>query len=336
MSFGGIEAGGTRWTCAVAGGDGSSSEPGRELPDDDPGGDDRPRESSSSPPSPTSRRSASALFGPVEVRPRRRPRWGTITTTPKPGWAATSTWSGRWPRRSACRSPSTPTSTRRPIGEWRHGAARGLDTFVLRHRRHRDRRRRLRQRARRSTACCTRRSATCWSPTTAPATPSGAAAPSTATASRGWRRGRRCAARWGRPGEELDRPRGLGAGGGVPRATAWSNVVLTRRPSGSSSAAASAAPRPDRSRPRPPARGPCRLRRRPSTRRRHRRLPRRPTGESAATIAPNLAEPVGPKPTIYGVRLDQHLGAAAEGGDRQADGELGADAEVDGEVQEGA
>src|SRR6185312_4295162 len=86
MSIGGIEAGGTRWTCAVGDGD---------------GGIERVESFATATPAATLGRATRffaavpdleavgvGAFGPVEVN-RSSPRWGTITTTPKPGWADT-------------------------------------------------------------------------------------------------------------------------------------------------------------------------------------------------------------------------------------------------------
>ena len=125
MSLGGIEAGGTRWTCAV--GDG-----GGELT--------RVQSFATTTPAETIARAAEFFaaagdlealgvgsFGPVELDPA-SPRWGTITTTPKPGWADTDVVG---PLAAALDVPiafDTDVNAA-AVGEWRHGAARGLDTF---------------------------------------------------------------------------------------------------------------------------------------------------------------------------------------------------------------
>ena len=67
-------------------------------------------------------------FGPVDLRTD-SPRWGWITSTPKPGWADTDV---AGPFRQAFGVPvgfDTDVNAA-ALGEWRHGAARGLDTFV--------------------------------------------------------------------------------------------------------------------------------------------------------------------------------------------------------------
>src|SRR5207253_2660188 len=86
MTFGGIEAGGTKWVCAIGSGPDDLQElvtfP-TTLPDE------------------TISRAADFFasngglaaigvgsFGPVDVR-RSSPTWGRITTTPKRGWADT-------------------------------------------------------------------------------------------------------------------------------------------------------------------------------------------------------------------------------------------------------
>src|SRR5258707_8315302 len=86
MRYGGSEAGGTKWVCAIA---------------------DDPRPPLKTDTFPTTEPAESAAratrfftengpvgalgvgaFGPVDIR-RASPTWGTITTTPKPGWADT-------------------------------------------------------------------------------------------------------------------------------------------------------------------------------------------------------------------------------------------------------
>jgi fructokinase len=125
MSFGGIEAGGTRWTCAVGDGDGELT---------------RVESFATTTPAETIGRATrffaavpdlEALgvgsFGPVEVNPA-SPRWGTITTTPKPGWANTDV---AGPLAAALGVPIALDTdvNAAAVGEWIHGAARGLDTF---------------------------------------------------------------------------------------------------------------------------------------------------------------------------------------------------------------
>jgi fructokinase len=87
MSFGGIEAGGTKWVCGI--GDGAA-----KLLDTETFPTTTPAETIS--------RAAQFFktrglpegvgvgsFGPIDIR-RTSPTWGHITTTPKPGWARTN------------------------------------------------------------------------------------------------------------------------------------------------------------------------------------------------------------------------------------------------------
>jgi fructokinase len=125
MRYGGIEAGGTKWVCAVA---------------DHPA---EPLETETFPtttPEETVRRAVRffaengpvgaigvGAFGPVDIR-RSSPTWGTITTTPKPGWADTDL-AGLL--RSGLGVPIALDTdvNAAALGEWRWGAATGLDTF---------------------------------------------------------------------------------------------------------------------------------------------------------------------------------------------------------------
>ena len=125
MSYGGIEAGGTKWVCAVA---------------DQPGRPDKLDSFPTTSPEDTVARAVrfftengpvEALgvgsFGPVDIRPD-SPTWGTITTTPKPGWGDTDVVAAL---RSGLRVPialDTDVNVA-ALGEWRWGAAAGLDTF---------------------------------------------------------------------------------------------------------------------------------------------------------------------------------------------------------------
>lgn len=125
-TFGGIEAGGTRWNCAVGAGDGTVA---------------RAESFATTAPQETLARAlgffaregpVAALgvgcFGPVELD-RASPRWGTITTTPKPGW------SGAAVAATLCDGLGVPVAFETDVnaaalGEGRWGAARGLDTFA--------------------------------------------------------------------------------------------------------------------------------------------------------------------------------------------------------------
>jgi fructokinase len=125
MSLGGIEAGGTRWTCAVADGGGDLT---------------RVESFATTTPAATIDRAIDffaavpdlealgvGCFGPVEVNPA-SPRWGTITTTPKPGWADTDVVGPLAAGLGVPIALDTDVDAA-AVGEWRHGAARGLETF---------------------------------------------------------------------------------------------------------------------------------------------------------------------------------------------------------------
>jgi fructokinase len=66
-------------------------------------------------------------FGPVDPRPS-SPSWGWITTTPKPGWANTDL-AGEMGRRLGIPVAFDTDVNAAALGEHRWGAARGLDTF---------------------------------------------------------------------------------------------------------------------------------------------------------------------------------------------------------------
>jgi fructokinase len=126
MSFGGIEAGGTRWNCAV-GGDGTRPQRVETFPTTTPA-ETIGRAVEFFAAVPDLEALGVGLFGPVEVR-RDSPRWGTITTTPKPGWRDVDVVG---PLAEALGVPIALDTdvNAAAIGEWRHGAAEGLDTFV--------------------------------------------------------------------------------------------------------------------------------------------------------------------------------------------------------------
>jgi fructokinase len=125
MTYGGVEAGGTKWVLAI--GDG---------PDD-------VRETATFPtttPTETLARTAdffgrnggvSALgvgsFGPIDAR-RSSPTWGHITTTPKPGWAGTDVAGALGHALGVPVAFDTDVNAA-ALGEQRWGAAVGLDTF---------------------------------------------------------------------------------------------------------------------------------------------------------------------------------------------------------------
>lgn len=125
MRYGGIEAGGTKWVCGVT---------------DTPG---QLRETETFPTTSPDQTLSRAIrfferngpvdaigvgaFGPVDIR-LSSPTWGSITTTPKPGWANTDLVR---PLRAAIDVPIALDTdvNAAALGEWRWGAAEGLDTF---------------------------------------------------------------------------------------------------------------------------------------------------------------------------------------------------------------
>ncbi len=125
MIFGGIEAGGTKWVCAVGTG-----------PDD-------LRETVTFPtttPDETISRAAEffrrngspaaigvGCFGPIDVR-RSSPTWGHITTTPKPGWVNTDVAPALGKALDLPVAFDTDVNAA-ALGEQRWGAAIGLETF---------------------------------------------------------------------------------------------------------------------------------------------------------------------------------------------------------------
>jgi fructokinase len=124
--WGGIEAGGTKFVCAVAGDDG-------KLLDE--------TTFSTTTPDQTIGRAIEFLrgqgdlaaigiscFGPVDLTPG-SPTYGTITTTPKLGWANTDIV-GRIRRAFDVPVGFDTDVNGAALGEYRWGAAQGLDTFV--------------------------------------------------------------------------------------------------------------------------------------------------------------------------------------------------------------
>jgi fructokinase len=126
VSVGGIEAGGTHWNCATGGG-------GAELARVETIPTTTPAETISRAveffaAEPDLEALGIGLFGPVEVR-RDSPRWGTILTTPKPGWANTDVAGALGDALGVPIALDTDVNAA-AVAEWRHGAARGLETFV--------------------------------------------------------------------------------------------------------------------------------------------------------------------------------------------------------------
>jgi fructokinase len=124
MSYGGIEAGGSKWVCAI--GDGAAVLATETFP--------------TTTPEETISRAVQFLrksdllegvgvgsFGPIDLH-RTSPTWGHITTTPKPGWAFTDLVA---PLRAALGIPvafETDVNAA-ALAESHWGAGAGLDTF---------------------------------------------------------------------------------------------------------------------------------------------------------------------------------------------------------------
>ena len=123
--YGGIEAGGSKWECALGTG-----------PDDVRAAATFPTTT----PAETIRHAVEFFeregpldalgigsFGPVDLD-RDSPTWGFITTTPKPGWAQTDV-GGELQRRLGVLVAFDTDVGAAALGEHRWGAGRGLDTF---------------------------------------------------------------------------------------------------------------------------------------------------------------------------------------------------------------
>ena len=125
MIFGGIEAGGTKWVCAIGTGATDVREATRfptTTPDE------------------TIARAAEfftehgpvaavgvGTFGPIDLR-YSSPTWGRITTTTKPGWANTDIWSALRAHLDVPVAFDTDVNAA-ALGEGRWGAAAGFETF---------------------------------------------------------------------------------------------------------------------------------------------------------------------------------------------------------------
>jgi fructokinase len=124
-AVGGIEAGGTKWLCAV--GTGPDDLVAAELiptttPDETIGAALEFLERSG-----PIEAVGIGCFGPVDLRPG-SPGWGSITTTPKPGWANTDV-AGVVGRALGVPVAFDTDVNAAALGEHRWGAARALDTF---------------------------------------------------------------------------------------------------------------------------------------------------------------------------------------------------------------
>lgn len=129
--WGGIEAGGTKFVCAVGSGPDDLRKEAR-FPTTTPEETlERAaaffREQQSRPGAPLAALGI-ASFGPLDLDPGSN-TFGFITTTPKPGWAFTSL-AGTLGRALDVPVAIDTDVNAAALGEWRWGAARGLDTFI--------------------------------------------------------------------------------------------------------------------------------------------------------------------------------------------------------------
>lgn len=128
-TFGGIEAGGTKFVCAIGSGPGDLREEQRFLtttPEETIGRCiDYFREHGKQ-----DKLTAIGIssFGPLDPNPG-SPTWGYITTTPKPGWAQTP-FAGRIADALDIPVGFDTDVNGAALGENRWGAAQGLDTFI--------------------------------------------------------------------------------------------------------------------------------------------------------------------------------------------------------------
>jgi fructokinase len=125
MSLGAIEAGGTHWNCAI--GDGAELTRVEIFPTTTPT-ETIGRAVEFFAAEPDLEALGVGLFGPVEVR-RDSPRWGRILKTPKQGWEGTDVAGALGGALGVPIALDTDVNAA-AIGEWRHGAAQGLETFV--------------------------------------------------------------------------------------------------------------------------------------------------------------------------------------------------------------
>jgi fructokinase len=130
MLLGGIEAGGTKFVCTVGTGIDDVRAETRILtttPADTLAAVVRFFEDAARAHGPLAAIGVGA-FGPIDLH-QSSPTFGCITTTPKPGWAGTDI-AGTLRRALGVPVAFDTDVNAAALGEWRHGAARGLDTFV--------------------------------------------------------------------------------------------------------------------------------------------------------------------------------------------------------------
>ena len=125
MVYGGIEAGGTKWVCAIGTGP-------DDLQETVTFATTEPEETIARAADFFSRNGAVAAvgigsFGPIDIQ-RTSPTWGRITTTPKPGWADTEVVAALSEALDLPIAVDTDVNAA-ALGEHRWGAAVGLETF---------------------------------------------------------------------------------------------------------------------------------------------------------------------------------------------------------------
>jgi fructokinase len=126
VSFGGIEAGGTRWNCAVGDG-GGAIESAESFATTTPAETIGAAVEFLRAHGPL-RALGVGCFGPVDLHPG-SPTWGHVTTTPKPGWAGTDV-AGMLGAALGVPIAFDTDVDAAAVGEARWGAGEGLETFV--------------------------------------------------------------------------------------------------------------------------------------------------------------------------------------------------------------
>jgi fructokinase len=125
MRYGGIEAGGTKWVCAVTENPGQLGET-ETFPTTSPDETLSRAISFFTRSGPVDAVGVGA-FGPLDLH-MSSPTWGSITTTPKPGWANTHLVAALQDGLGVPVALDTDVNAA-ALGEWRWGATAGLDTF---------------------------------------------------------------------------------------------------------------------------------------------------------------------------------------------------------------
>jgi fructokinase len=125
--FGGVEAGGTKFVCAVGTAEGEIRAEAR-FPTTTPAETIRQTLDFFRPHRAELAALGVASFGPVDLQ-RGSPTWGYITTTPKPGWRQADL-AGPLLREFGVPVGFDTDVNGSALGEYRWGAARGLDTFL--------------------------------------------------------------------------------------------------------------------------------------------------------------------------------------------------------------